>query len=323
MIIVQTPLRISLFGGGTDFPDYFRVNGGSVLSSAIDKYVYVIIKDRFDDQIRISYSTTEIVKTVDDIKHELIREALKLTQIKKSVEIITMGDIPAGTGLGSSSTVTVGALHAFHTYRNQQVSNEMLAREACKIEVDILHKPIGYQDQFIASYGGLRFFEFNKDGTVDHQAVEIDWQIANELSNRLIILFSGITRKSETILTEQKSNIRNNLKALNKLKEISYEARDALIDGKLDTIGHLLHESWELKKSLAVGISNGKLGEIYRIARQAGALGGKVTGAGGGGFLMLYCPLEKKEKIRSALTSLKELPFRLEPNGSRVIFNIN
>ena len=254
---------------------------------------------------------TEIVNQVDDISHELIREALKMTGIKKSVEIVTMGDIPAGTGLGSSSTVTVGALHAFHTYCDQTISMERLAREACEIEVDILNKPIGYQDQFIASYGGLRFFEFHKDGSVGHQALEIDPEITNQLSNRLLLLYSGTTRKSETILSEQKNNIHNNLTALSKLKEITCDARIALCEGRLDAIGDLLHESWELKKSLAAGISNGGLEEIYQIARKAGALGGKVTGAGGGGFLMLYCPADKKDDVRSALSHLKELPFRL------------
>ena len=322
MIIVQTPLRISLFGGGTDFPDYFHAEGGCVLSSAIDKYVYVIIKERFDDQIRISYTVTEIVNQIDDIGHELIREALKMTGIKKSVEIATMADIPAGTGLGSSSTVTVGALYAFHTYCGQAISKEKLAREACEIEVDILKKPIGYQDQYIASYGGLRYFEFHQDDSVSHQAVEMDPQIPIQLSNRLLLLFSGTTRKSETILTEQKNNIQNNLTSLSKLKEITCEARIALTEGRLDTIGCLLNESWEIKKSLAAGICNGELGEIYRLARKAGALGGKVTGAGGGGFLMLYCPPDKKETVRSALSYLKELPFRFEPNGSRVIFNL-
>ena len=323
VIIVQTPLRISLFGGGTDFPDYFRAQGGNVLSSAIDKYIYVIIKQRFEDQIRISYTKTEIVNQVDDISHELIREALKMTGIKNSVEIVTMGDIPAGTGLGSSSTVTVGALHAFHTYCDQTISMERLAREACEIEVDILKKPIGYQDQFIASYGGLRFFEFHKDGSVGHQAIEIDPEITNQLSDRLLLLFSGTTRKSESILFEQKNNIHNNLIALSKLKEITCDARIALCEGKLDAIGDLLHESWELKKSLAAGISNGGLEDFYQIARKAGALGGKVTGAGGGGFLMLYCPADKKDDVRSALSHLKELPFRFEPHGSRVIFNLN
>ena len=323
MIIVQTPLRISLFGGGTDFPDYFRAEGGSVLSSAIDKYIYVIIKERFDDQLRISYTETEIVNKVDDIGHELIREALRMTGIKKSVEIVTMGDIPAGTGLGSSSAVTVGALHAFHTYCDQTINMETLAREACEIEVDILKKPIGYQDQFIASYGGLRYFEFHQDGSVAHQAVEMDPEITNQLCSRLMLMYSGTTRKSETILSEQKDNIHNNLTALSKLKEMAREARTALIEGRLDAIGCLLHESWELKKGLAAGICNGELGEIYQIARKAGALGGKITGAGGGGYLMLYCPLDKKERVRSALSYLNELPFCFEPNGSRVIFNIH
>jgi D-glycero-alpha-D-manno-heptose-7-phosphate kinase len=323
LIIVQTPLRISLFGGGTDFPDYFRAQGGNVLSSAIDKYVYVIIKQRFEDQIRISYTKTEIVNRVDDISHELIREALKMTGIKNGVEIVTMSDIPAGTGLGSSSTVTVGALHAFHTYCDQAISMEKLAREACEIEVDILKKPIGYQDQFIASYGGLRFFEFHQECSVGHQAIEINPEITNQLSDRLLLLFSGTTRKSETILFEQKNNIHNNLNALSKLKQITCDARIALCEGNLDKIGDLLHESWELKKSLAAGISNGGLEDIYQIARKAGALGGKITGAGGGGFLMLYCPADKKDGVRSALSHLKELPFRFEPHGSKVIVNLN
>jgi D-glycero-alpha-D-manno-heptose-7-phosphate kinase len=321
MIIVQTPLRISLFGGGTDFPDYFRAEGGSVLSTTIDKYIYVIIKERFDDQIRISYTVTEIVDQVDDIAHELIREALKITGIKNSVEIITMGDIPAGTGLGSSSAVSVGALHAFHTYRDGAVSKERLAREACEIEVDILKKPIGYQDQYIASYGGLRFFKFHQNGIVSNQPVEINSGIPSQLSERLLLLYSGVTRKSETILTEQKNNINKNLVALSKLKDMACEARAALTEDRLDDVGYLLHESWELKKKMATGISNGKLEDIYQTARNAGAIGGKVTGAGGGGFLMLYCPPDKKDKVRHALPNLIELPFRLDPKGSRVIFN--
>ncbi len=321
MIIVQTPLRISLFGGGTDFPDYFQSQGGSVLSSAIDKYIDVVIKERFDDQIRISYTITEIVNHVDEINHELIREALIMTGIKKGVEIVTLGDIPAGTGLGSSSTVTVGALLAFHLFCGHNISNEELAREACEIEVDILKKPIGYQDQFIASFGGLRFFEFNQDGSVGNQSIEIAADMPERLSKRLLLFYTGVTRKSESILSEQKNNIRKNLAVLNQLKEMSYEARTALTHGDLDKIGNLLHESWKLKKCLAMGISNGILEEIYQKARKAGALGGKVTGAGGGGFLLLYCPPEAIEKVRSELYQIKELKFTLEPHGARVIFN--
>ncbi len=320
MIIVRAPLRISLFGGGTDFPDYFRAEGGVVLSSAINKYIYVIIKERFDAKLRISYTRTEIVDCVDEIGHELIREALRKTGIGKSVEIVTMGDIPAGTGLGSSSTVTVGALHAFHVFQEQTTGAERLAREACEIEVDILKKPIGYQDQYIAAYGGLRYFEFRQDGSVGHQSVELTPEIRGRLNENLMLFFSGTTRKAETILAEQKDNINHNLKSLGKLKEMACEARAALTEGRVDVLGHLLHESWELKKGLAQGITNGGLEEIYRAARNAGALGGKITGAGGGGFLLLYCPAEKKDAVRSALTHLQELPFRLEPYGSRVIF---
>jgi len=321
MIVVQTPLRISLFGGGTDFPDFFRQHGGVVLSSAIDKYIYVIVKERFDEQIRISYTITEIVNSVEDVKHELIREALKLTGIEHGVEIATMGDIPAGTGLGSSSTVTVGALQAFHAYCHQTISMEDLAGKACEIEVNILKKPIGFQDQYIASFGGLRFFEFNQDGSVSHQAVVINPEIVNELNQHLMLLYTGVTRKAETILAEQKNNIHNNLSTLTKLKEMACDAQVALTKGRLDAIGYLLDESWELKKSLAPGICNGELGKIYATAQKAGALGGKVTGAGGGGYLLLYCPLNKKDKVRSALYQLKELPFHLEASGSRVIFN--
>jgi D-glycero-alpha-D-manno-heptose-7-phosphate kinase len=323
MIIIQTPLRISLFGGGTDFPGYFCAEGGSVLSSTINKYIYVIIKERFDDKLRIGYTKTEIVDCVDEIGHELIREALRKTGIKKSVEIITMGDIPAGTGLGSSSTVTVGALHAFHMYQEQDISPEKLAREACDIEVNILKKPIGYQDQYIAAYGGLRFFDFRRDGTIGHDFVELDPDIKTRLDDHLMLFYSGTTRKSETILAEQKDNIQSNLSILGKLKEMACDARIALTEGRIDEIGQLLHDSWELKKGLAAGISNSEIEEMYLLARKAGALGGKVTGAGGGGFLMLYCPPDKKASVRSALSHLRELPFHLEPYGSRVIFNLS
>jgi D-glycero-alpha-D-manno-heptose-7-phosphate kinase len=323
MIIVQTPLRISFFGGGTDFPDYFRSKGGSVLSSAINKYIYVIVKERFDDRIRIGYTKTENVDLVENIRHELIRETLKKVGITKGIEIVTMGDIPAGTGLGSSSAVTVGVLHALYLYKGLKVTTGQLAREACEIEVDILQKPIGYQDQFIAACGGLRFIEFHKNGVVNYDSVEMVPEIRQQLSDRLLLFFTGTTRKSETILAAQKENIQNNLNTLGKLKAMAVVAREELLAGSLDSFGRLLHESWELKKSLAVGISNDGLEEQYQTALAAGALGGKIAGAGGGGFLMLYCPPDKKMSVRSSLSHLRELPFNLEPDGSRVIFNHN
>jgi len=320
MIIVQTPLRISFFGGGTDFPDYFRSEGGSVLSSAINKYIFVIVKQRYDDNLRIGYTKTEIVGRVDDIRHELIREALRKVGITRGIEVITMGDIPAGTGLGSSSAVTVGVLNALYAFRGKQVSPGRLAYEACEIEVDILKKPIGYQDQFISACGGLRFIEFHKNGVVKYESVEMDPDIRQRLGERLLLFFTGTTRKSETILTEQKDNINNNKSTLGQLKAMAVNAREALINGQLDTFGQLLDESWSLKKSLAAGISNGELEVIYEKARKAGALGGKITGAGGGGFMMLYCPPSKKAGVRSALSHLRELPFHLDPQGTKVIF---
>lgn len=321
MLIVQTPFRISLFGGGTDFPSYFRAEGGCVLSSAINKYIFVTVKERFDDTIRISYTRTEMVNHVDEINHELIREAMRKTGIDKGVEIITMGDIPAGTGLGSSSTVTVGALHALYAMQNRWVSTEQLAQEACDIEVNILHKPIGYQDQYIAAYGGLRFIEFQPDGNIVCNDICLEKELLARLGEHLMLFYTGITRTSGSILAEQTEKVHQNLEILRELKQMAVIARQSLENGQFLSIGELLHESWQLKKQLANGISNGVLEEYYTKARQAGAIGGKLTGAGGGGFLMLFSPPEHQPAIRQALGSLRELPFHLEPDGTKVIFN--
>jgi D-glycero-alpha-D-manno-heptose-7-phosphate kinase len=323
MIIIRTPLRISFFGGGTDFPDYFLSEGGSVLSSAIDKYVYVIVKERFDDTLRLSYTKTENVNQVDDIDHELIRESLKKTGINKGIEIVTMGDIPAGTGLGSSSAITVGALQALYAYQGILATKEKLAHEACEIEIEILKKPIGFQDQYIAAMGGLRFFEFNRDGTVACDCLELDQTIMRQLSDHLLLFFTGTTRMAANILTEQKAEIQRNWNTLGQMKIMADTARQYLIQGRFEEFGTLLSESWELKKSLASGISNSEFDEIFLTACKAGALGGKITGAGGGGFLLLFCPPEKQPFVREALKPLRELPFHLEPEGSTIIFRSN
>jgi D-glycero-alpha-D-manno-heptose-7-phosphate kinase len=321
LIIVQAPLRISFFGGGTDFPSFYQDEGGAVLSTAIDKYIFVTIKQRFDDLLRVGYTKTEMVERVDEIQHELIREAFRKVGIDRRVEITTMGDIPSGSGLGSSSTVTVGALHAMHTYLGNLVTAEQLAREACEIEIDILGKPIGVQDQYICAFGGLRFFEFQPGGLIDSRVVRLDPAVKTRLNENLLVFFSGITRKADSILGEQKNNIQSRKPILLEMKKMAYIARDELCAGNIDSIGHLLHESWQLKKQLASGISNGTIEEIYQTARNAGALGGKLTGAGGGGFLLLYCPYEKRESVRQALSALREIPVQLEPDGSKVIFN--
>ncbi len=322
MIIVQTPLRVSLFGGGTDFPSYYLQHGGCVLSSAIDKYIFVTIKKRFDKKLRIGYTHTEMVDGVGEIKHELIRESLRKTGITEGVEITTMGDIPAeGTGLGSSSTVTVGALHAMYTFNRELVLAERLAREACEIEIDTLGNPIGIQDQYIAAYGGLRFMEFKKDGSVVSHRIQLDDRTLRFLNENLLLFFTGMTRKADGILSEQKANINEKTAVLGEMKAIAHQACDELQRGNVDEIGHLLHKSWLLKKRLASQISNSFLDNMYETAIKAGAIGGKIAGAGGGGFLLLYCPKEKHEIVRDAVGHLQELPFRLGQDGSKVIFD--
>lgn len=322
MIIVQTPLRVSFFGGGTDFPSFYLSEGGAVLSSAIDKYIFVTVKSRFDKKIRVGYTSTEMVDRINQIKHELIREALVKTQINNSIEITTMGDIPSeGSGLGSSSTVTVGALHALYTYNGEIVPAEQLANEACEIEIDILGSPIGKQDQYIAAYGGLRFIEFQKDGTIRPEKIMIDNEAIRRLNQNFLLYFTGINRKANHILSEQSKNIENRLEILRSLKQIAYSARNEIESSNFDALGELMHKSWLLKKQLAGPISNDIIDEIYNAAYSAGALGGKITGAGGGGFFLVYCPIEKQDPVRSALSSLQELPFLLERDGSKVIFN--
>ena len=296
--------------------------GGCVLSSAIDKYIFVTIKERFDSKLRIGYTQTEIADQVDQIHHELIREALRLTGIKCGIEITTMGDIPSeGSGLGSSSTVVVGALHAMYAYLGEIVSAERLAREACTIEIDILKKPIGIQDQYIAAYGGLRYFEFLPGGEVKAERLKISTESQRVLNNNFLLFFTGVSRSSVSILSEQTRNIKDRRRELREIKQMVRQARYDLEQGSLESLGGLMHQSWQLKKRLAGTISNERIDAMYETARRAGAIGGKLTGAGGGGFLLLYVPYECQNEVRTALGGLQELPFRLEADGTKVIFN--
>jgi D-glycero-alpha-D-manno-heptose-7-phosphate kinase len=322
LIIIQTPLRISFFGGGTDFPSFFMEEGGCVLSSAIDKYIFVNIKERFDKKLRVGYTQTEMVDDLSELRHDLIREALRLTGIYESVEITTMGDIPSeGSGLGSSSTVTVGALHAMYTYLGEMVSAERLAREACGIEIDTLKKPIGIQDQYIAAYGGLRFFEFKTDGEVRVEKVNLAPESHRVLNDNFLLFFTGVSRRADTVLKDQKNNIKDRLVELREIKQMAHQAREYIETEKFDSFGSLLHQSWELKKRLSQSVSNSAINDLYEAARRAGAMGGKIAGAGGGGFLLLYVPYERQKAVRKALSGLQELPFRLEADGTKVIFN--
>lgn len=322
MLIVQTPLRVSLFGGGTDFRSYFLEDGGCVLTSAIDKYIFVTIKHRFDEMLRVGWTRTEMVQSLDEIHHELIREALRKAKIFQGIEITTMGDIPSkGSGLGSSSTVTVGALHAAHALQGELVSAEQLAKESCNIEIDILKKPIGIQDQYIAAYGGLRFMSFEKDGSVKQKRIHLKPALQTALDNNLLLFYTGISRQASDILTEQKQNINSRRVILGEMKQLAQDATESLQAGKIDELGPLLHESWKMKRQLASKVSNSVLDDMYQKARQAGATGGKITGAGGGGFLLLYCPMEKHAAVRNALSELSELTFKTNAGGSQVIFN--
>ena len=322
MIITQTPLRVSFAGGGTDFKDYYVRDGGTVLSTAIDKYIYVIVKERFDRKIRIGYSRTEMVDSVDEIEHELAREALRKTGVTSGVEIATMADIPsAGSGLGSSSAVTVGMLHALYAYRGELVTPERLAREACEIEIDILGKPIGKQDQYIAAFGGLRRFSFHPDESVSEVTVPLVNGKRLRFGESLLLFFTGVTRKADGILAQQKENIEEKRLTLDRLKGQVDEIHDALSEGNLNRIGRILDEGWRHKRELAGGISNPEIDALYDAALDAGAVGGKVAGAGGGGFLFLFCPPDRQAAVREALAGLQELPFALERDGTKVIFN--
>jgi D-glycero-alpha-D-manno-heptose-7-phosphate kinase len=322
MIITQTPLRISFFGGGTDFPEFFLNKGGCVLSSAIDRYIFVILKERFDDKIRVGYTKTELVDNIDDIQHELVRECLRKTGIRRRVEVATMGDIPSsGSGMGSSSAVTVGLLNAMYQYLNQPKDFETLARQACEIELDVLKKPIGIQDQYISAYGGQKFISFGRDGNVSLEPLLLDEGTLGYLNQHLMLFYTNISRKAETVLGEQRQNIRAHLDVLRRMKELAVLGRKCLVSGALDEFGLLLHEGWRLKKQLASKISNGVIDDIYTAALNAGALGGKITGAGGGGFLLLCCPPDCQDRVRTALRNLPELPFGLERAGTKVIFD--
>ena len=320
MIVVQTPLRMSFAGGGTDFDEFYLSHGGAVISTAIDKYVFIIVKERFDDLICLNYTKRERVERVDDLQHELVREAMRMTGVSKGVEITTLADIPAeGTGLGSSSSVTVGLLQALYTYQGELTTAKKLAEEACRIEIDILKHPIGRQDQYIAAYGNLRFITFS-DAGVEVEKVELPPEEKRRLNDALLCFYTGVTRKAREILEEQKANINDRLNVLGEMKKLAFQAKGAIMRGAFDEFGEILHSSWELKKTLASKITNPQIDEWYEAARKVGAIGGKITGAGGGGFLLLYCPKEKQDAVRKTL-KLRELPFRFESDGSKVIFN--
>jgi D-glycero-alpha-D-manno-heptose-7-phosphate kinase len=321
MIISRTPFRISFAGGGTDLEGFWRNEYGAVLSCTIDKYMFITVNRRFDHTLRVSYSKTEIVDSADDLSHPIVREALKLLGLKQGLEITSVGDIPAGTGMGSSSSFAVGLLHALHTYRGDSVSPEQLACEACHLEIEVLHEPIGKQDQYIAAYGGLRQIRFQPDGSVLVDPVTCPGETREALFQNLIMFYTGISRKARTILKTQKTETASKRQTLRRMRDLALDMREILLNGRdLQECGGLLDQEWQLKRSLVNGISTPAIDACYARAKNAGALGGKLLGAGGGGFLLLYVEGPHQRQVREALTEWREVPVTLEPQGSKIIY---
>lgn len=324
MIITQTPLRVGLVGGGTDLPDFYREHGGRVLNAAIDKYVYVVVKQRFDDDVYVNYSSKEVVSRVEDLQHELVREAMHMTGVRGGVEITTLADIPsAGSGLGSSSAVTVGLLHALFAYKGRQVTAEELADRACAIEIDRCRKPIGKQDQYAAAYGGICDLHFGPGDRVVVDQLDLASPVRRQVQDELLLFYTGTTRKADNILGEQKANIGDRIAQLVQLRELAAEASAGLREGDVDALGVALNKSWAAKRELASGVSNSQIDEAVESALAGGATGAKVTGAGGGGFLLVVCPLERQRAVRERLAAMKELPIKIDPFGSRVVLNVH
>ncbi len=315
---------MSFVGGGSDLPAYYEQFGGAVVSTAIDKYVFVTINKKFDDAIRLSYSKTETVQRVGEIEHSLVRAALTLAGISGGVEITTIADIPAsGTGLGSSSSFTVGLLHALYAYKGQYVGAEQLADESCKIEIDICGAPIGKQDQYAAAYGGFNLIKFHPDGTVEVKPLICSAKTTKRLEENILMLYTGRTRSANHILAEQSALCASSTKTqevMHKMVAQTTHFTQALQRGECDTVGEILHEAWLLKRSLTSGISDSSIDDWYAQGRKAGAVGGKILGAGAGGFLMFYAPKERHPAIIQALPKLRAVPVKFEYSGSNVVF---
>ena len=320
MIITRTPMRISFTGGGTDIRDFYQVNGGAVVSMAIDKYVYITVNTKFDRSIRVSYSKTEIVNTLDEVQHELVRECMKRTGVTDGVEITSIADIPSGTGLGSSSAFTVGVLNALYSYRGERLSSVQLAEAACDIEINVLKHPIGKQDQYAAANGGLNCIRFFPDETVRMDKILLSEDDMRKMRRKLMLFYTGITRSADVILQEQKKNTAQKMDSLRFMKEQALEMYSGLTAGGFTAdFARALHRGWEKKRELAGTITNAEINRLYDKAMAAGASGGKLLGAGGGGFLLFYCDEVYQQDVRDAI-GLRQMDFAPDTYGSKVIF---
>lgn len=324
MIITQAPLRMSFVGGGSDIPAYYEKYGGAVLSASIDKYVFVTINRKFDDGIRVSYSKTENVESVAEVKHEIVRACMNFTGVTSGIEITSIADIPSrGTGLGSSSSFTVALLQGLYAYKGTYIDKETLARESCHVEIDICRSPIGLQDQYASAYGGMNYIEFCKNGAVKINPIICKKDTIKSIEKNLLLLYTGKTRSASALLKKQTERTNEDVRVqttLQKMVGVAKSMKEDLQLNKTDSFGEMLHENWLLKRSLMDGISDPEIDGWYEIGRKAGAIGGKILGAGAGGFLLLYAPFKCHSAIKQALPDLRPVPVAFENDGCKVIF---
>ncbi|MDP9035262.1 MAG: sugar kinase [Myxococcota bacterium] len=329
MIVSRAPVRFSLGGGGTDLPSYSREHGGFVVAAAVDKFVFVCVARRFADNIRLAYSESELVESVDEIRHRIFRAALRLSGITRGIELHSLADVPANTGLGSSSSFTVALMNGLHAFKREFVPAEQLAREACLLEIDVLNEPIGKQDQYIAAYGGVSAMTFHPDGSVDVERLPLRDEVVDDLESNLVIYYSGVERAASTVLTEQAKTIVENRDAavdrMHRIKELGHETKRILLAGQVDSYGEMLHEHWTLKRKLTINMADSTIDEHYDAARKAGAIGGKLMGAGGGGFFMFYVRAADRRRVHDALAArgLRPMRFRFDFDGARIVANFH
>jgi len=329
MIVSRAPVRFSLGGGGTDLPAYSREHGGFLVAAAIDKYVNLCIARRFYETIRLAYSKTELVDTVDAIEHPIFREALRFVGLSRALELHSLADVPSNSGLGSSSSFTVALLNGLHAFKRDYVATAQLAEEACHVEIDVLKEPIGKQDQYIAAFGGITALTFDRDGTVHAERLPVKDDVIDQLESSLLVFYSGVERSASAVLAEQAKTVSANkddaVQRMHRIKQMGYETKKLLLDGTIDLYGELLHEHWMNKRKLAVNMTDSVIDEHYEAARAAGAIGGKLMGAGGGGFFMFYVRPAERRKVYETLVARKLRPmrFRFDFDGARIVANFH
>jgi D-glycero-alpha-D-manno-heptose-7-phosphate kinase len=324
MIVSCAPFRVSFAGGGSDIASFYRRRRGAVLSCAIAKYSFIVVHPFFNaKKYHLKYARTELIDRVDEVQHPILREALRMQAVKPGIEIVSVADIPGGTGLGSSSSFSVALINALYAHRRIFVPKEQLASEACQLEIDLLQEPIGKQDQYAAAFGGINLIEFERHGGVTVQPLLLPQATQSQLEDNLMLFYTGSQRDAREVLSKQVAALKDDDRVatqMQKMVDLAYDMRDLLLAGDLDAFGEALHRGWEMKRSLSAQISTSAIDEYYASARKAGALGGKLAGAGGGGFLLLYAPKAAQERVRKALHHLQQLEFRFDWGGARIAF---